>query len=215
MNLEEGPNGLEGMIEYNTDLFDRETIHRMVGHLEQILDVVAQHPHSRLSEVALLSDHEKDLVVNQWNHQPQQYDYQDTIHQRFEHSVEIGPDRVAVSMDGVSLTYAELNARSNQLAHYLRAQGVKANDLVGVCLERSLDMVIAILGVLKAGGAYVPLDPTNPQDRLNFIVSDSDVVLLITQSSVANVVERDGLNKYWSIRWWMSWASNPPGTQNR
>ncbi|RLU03559.1 MAG: amino acid adenylation domain-containing protein, partial [Ketobacter sp.] len=195
LNLEEGPNGLEGMIEYNTDLFDRETIHRMVGHLEQILDVVAQHPHCRLSEVALLSDHEKDLVVNQWNHQPQHYDYQDTIHQRFERAVEAGPNRMAVSMDGASLTYAELNAKSNQLAHYLRSQGVKANDLVGVCLERSLDMVVAILGVLKAGGAYVPLDPANPQDRLSFIVSDADVVLLVTQSSVADVVVREGLNK--------------------
>ena len=195
LNLEEGPNGLEGMIEYNTDLFDRETIHRMVGHLEQILDLVAQHPHSRLSEVALLSEHEKELVVNQWNHQPQQYDYQDTIQQRFENAAAKWPDKVAVTMDGVSLTYADLNARANQLAHCLRAQGVKANDLVGVCLERSLDMVVSILGVLKAGGAYVPLDPTNPQDRLSFIVGDADVVLLITQSSVSGVITREGLNK--------------------
>ncbi|RLT97984.1 non-ribosomal peptide synthetase [Ketobacter sp.] len=193
LNLEEGPNGLEGMIEYNTDLFDRETIHRMVGHLEQILDVVAQHPHSRLSEVALLSDHEKDLVINQWNHQPQTYAFEDTIHQRFEASVAAAPERVAVSMDGLSLTYGDLNARSNRLAHYLRNQGVKANDLVGVCLNRSLDMVVTILAVLKAGGAYVPLDPTNPQERIHFILDDADVVALITHSSVADVVAREGM----------------------
>ena len=188
LNLEEGPNGLEGMIEYNTDLFDRETIHRMVNHLEQILDVVAQHPHSRLSEVSLLSDHEKQLVLHEWNHQPQQYDYQDTVHQRFERAVSNSPDKVAITMDGLNLTYSELNAKANQLAHYLRANSVKANDLVGICLERSLDMVVSILAVLKAGGAYVPLDPTNPEERISFILDDANVALLITEATVVDTV---------------------------
>ena len=188
LNLEEGPNGLEGMIEYNTDLFDRDTIHRMVGHLEQILNVVAQHPHSRLSEVSLLSDHEKQLVLHEWNHQPQHYEFQDTIHQRFENIVQRFPDKAAVAMDGVSLTYAELNARANQLAFYLKQQGVKTNDLVGICLERSLDMVVSILAVLKAGGAYVPLDPGNPEERLRFILEDAKVALLITESAVVDTV---------------------------
>jgi len=188
LNLEEGPSGLEGMIEFNTDLFDRETVHRMVSHLEQILDVVAQHPHCRLSEVALLSAHEKSTILTDWNHQPQQYAYQDTIHQRFEMSVEASPDAIALSIADESVTYAELNARANRLARCLREKGVVTNQLVGICLERSLDTVVSILAVLKAGGAYVPIDPTNPEERIRFILSDAGVSLLITQTSILTVI---------------------------
>jgi amino acid adenylation domain-containing protein len=186
LNLEEGGDGLEGMIEFNTDLFDRATVHRMVGHLEQILEVVAEHPHSHLSKVALLSEHERHLVLTEWNHQPQHYDYIDTIQHRFEQSVVAYPDSIAVCLGEAQLTYTQLNQRANQLAHYLRDQGVTPNQLVGICLERSLDMVVSILAVLKAGAAYVPVDPTNPDDRINFILNDAQIQLLITQSSLLN-----------------------------
>lgn len=184
LNLEEGSDGLEGMIEYNTDLFDRETIHRMVGHLERVLETVAEHPHLRISELPMLSDAEYRLILDEWNHQPQIYEYKDSVHSRFEKSVIQYGDRTAVKIGSESLTYNQLNAKANQLAHYLREKGVEANQLVGISLDRSIDMVVSILGVLKAGGAYVPVDPTNPQERIQFILEDAGVALLITHSAV-------------------------------
>ena len=188
LNLEEGKDGLLGMFEYNTDLFDRDTIHRMVNHFERILETLVEHPHLRISELPLLSESEHDLILQQWNHRGEAYEYNDTIHRRFEQQAERTPHRVAVSMGAEALTYRELNERSNHLAHYLRAQGVVADQLVGISLERSLEMVIAILGVLKAGGAYVPIDPANPEERIRFILEDAGVALLLTQTSVATQI---------------------------
>ena len=188
LNLEEGPKGLEGMIEFNTDLFDRETVHRMVGHLEQILETVGEHPHVRISEIELLSAHERQLVLHEWNHQPEAYACDDTIHQRFERQVAATPERVALTLGSSSLSYQELNSRANRLAHLLRQEGVVANQLVGICLQRSLDMVVAILAVLKAGGAYVPLDPANPQERIRFIMEDAGLELLITEQTVQDTL---------------------------
>ncbi|MCG8537491.1 MAG: condensation domain-containing protein, partial [Pseudomonadales bacterium] len=188
LNLEEGSAGLEGMIEYNTDLFDRETVHRMAGHLERVLDTVAEHPHLRISELPMLTDAEYRLILEEWNHQPQIYEFRDSIHNRFENMVAIHGDRTAIRINDDALTYNQLNAKANQLAHYLREKGVVANQLVGVSLDRSLDMVVAILGVLKAGGAYVPVDPTNPQERIQFILEDAGVPLLLTHSTVKEAI---------------------------
>jgi len=188
LNLEEGKNGLEGMIEYNSDLFERETVHRMIGHLESMLEAVVQHPGLRLSEVPLLSEHEQDLILDSWNHQAQEYAWEDTIHGRFEAMVAAFPQRAAISLGEQCLSYAELNGRANQLAHYLMAQGVQPNDLVGICLDRNVDMVVAILAVLKAGAAYVPLDPTNPEERLRFILEDAGVALLVTEVAVQDSI---------------------------
>lgn len=185
LNLEEGRDGLVGMFEYNTDLFDRDTIHRMVNHFERLLETIVEHPHLRISELPLLSEGEHRLILQDWNHRGETYEYNDTIHHRVEQQVERSPHRVAISMGAEALTYRELNERANHLAHYLRAQGVVADQLVGISLERSLEMVIAILAVLKAGGAYVPIDPANPEERIRFILDDAGVALLLTQSSVA------------------------------
>ena len=187
LNLEEGPSGLEGMIEYNTDLFDRETVHRMVNHLEQILEKVAEHPHLRLSEIPLLSDYENQLVVKEWNHQPDQYEFDEAITVRFERIAEQYAAKVALKAGDESLTYSELNQRANRLAAYLVEQGVQTNQLIGINLNRSAEMVVSILAVLKAGAAYVPLDPTNPRERNEFILQDAKVALLITESGLSDL----------------------------
>ena len=186
LNLTEKTDGLVGELEYNTDLFNRDTVHRMVGHFEMILEAVVAHPHLRVSELPLLTDKEQQLILREWNHVESAYDYQDTIHGRFEVQVAATPQATAVSCAGESLTYAELNGKANQLASLLRARGVKTDDLIGISLDRSLDMIVAILGVLKAGGAYVPIDPANPGERKQFILEDAACPLLLTHSSVGD-----------------------------
>lgn len=186
LNLEEGADGLIGMFEYNTDLFDRTTIHRMVNHFERMLEALVEHPQQRISELPLLSEGEQRLILQEWNHRGESYEYNDTIHGRVERQAQRTPFRIATSMGGEALTYKDLNERANHLAHYLRAQGVVADQLVGISLERSLEMVIAILGILKAGGAYVPVDPNNPEERSRFILEDAGVALLLTQTDVAS-----------------------------
>ncbi len=184
LNLTEKADGLVGELEYNTDLFNRETVHRMVGHFEQILEAIVEHPNQRISELPLLTEQEERILLKEWNHVDASFDYQDTIHQRFESQVSRTPYQRALTWQGEHLTYEELNRRANQLAHYLRAKGVSADDLVAISLDRSFEMVVAILGVLKAGGAYVPVDPANPADRIQFILEDSAAKLLISHSNV-------------------------------
>ncbi|MCG8672139.1 MAG: amino acid adenylation domain-containing protein, partial [Pseudomonadales bacterium] len=186
LNLTEKTDGLVGEIEYNTNLFNRDTIHRMVGHLETILEAVVAHPHVRISELPLLTEKENQLILKEWNHVNASYDFEDTIHGMFERQVAASPDAQAVTFNGSSLTYAELNAKANQLAHLLRAKGVKADDLIGVSLDRSHDMIVAILGILKAGGAYVPIDPANPAERKQFILEDAACRLLVAHSDVGD-----------------------------
>jgi amino acid adenylation domain-containing protein len=183
LNLAEKPEGLVGELEYNTDLFERDTIHRMVGHLECLLEAIVAHPQNRLSELPLLTDQEQRLIIDEWNHATGDYAWQDTIHARFEAQVATNSQAPALTLDGEHLSYGELNRRANQLAHYLRGKGVSADDLIGISLERSFAMVVAILGVLKAGGAYVPIDPSNPEERMAFILEDAAVKLLVTDSA--------------------------------
>ncbi|MDX1695323.1 MAG: amino acid adenylation domain-containing protein, partial [Ketobacteraceae bacterium] len=190
LNLTERAEGLVGELEYNTDLFNRDTVHRMVGHFEMILEAIVAHPHLRVSELPLLTDKEQQLILREWNHVDASYDYEDTVHGRFEKQVAATPQATAITCSGQSLTYSELNARANQLGALLRARGVKPDDLVGISLDRSLDMVIAILGVLKAGGAYVPIDPANPGERKQFILEDAACKLLVTHSSVGDDIPR-------------------------
>ncbi|CBL45095.1 Non-ribosomal peptide synthetase modules and related proteins [gamma proteobacterium HdN1] len=184
LNLTETANGLEGMIEYNTDLFDRETVHRLVNHFEMLLGAAVEHPQQTLAGLPMLTEAERACQLTLWNHQEPEFAFTDTLHQRFEAQVQRTPERVAIRFEDQSVTYRELNARANRLAHLLRARGVKANALVGVSMDRCPDMLVAILGVLKAGGAYVPVDPFNPEDRIRFILEDAAVQLLVTQQAV-------------------------------
>ena len=181
LELDIGPEGLIGRLEYSTDLFDRTTIARMVGHWQTLLEGVVVDPTRHLSELPLLTEKERHQFLVEWNATQGAYPQDQCIHQLFEAQVERTPDTVAVVFEGEQLTYRELNDKANQLAHHLQKLGVGPEVLVGICMERSLDMVIGLLGILKAGGAYVPLDPAFPFERLAFMLEDAQVQVLVTQ----------------------------------
>jgi amino acid adenylation domain-containing protein/non-ribosomal peptide synthase protein (TIGR01720 family) len=175
---------LWGWWEYNTDLFDAVTIERMVGHFTNLLEGVASQPEKRLSDLPLLTEPERQTLLVNWNNTATDYPHQQCIHELFEAQVEKTPDAIAVVFESEQLTYRELNTRANQLAHYLQKLGVKPEVLVGICVERSLLMVIGLLAILKAGGAYIPLDPSYPIERIAFILEETQAPVLLTQASL-------------------------------
>ncbi|MEH2050562.1 amino acid adenylation domain-containing protein [Nostoc sp.] len=181
LSMESTSTGLVGGWEYNTDLFDSSTIERMTGHFVTLLEAIVANPNERISQLPILTAFEQQQLLVEWNDTQVDYPQDKCIHQLFEEQVERTPDAVAVVFENQQLTYHELNCRANQLAHYLRSLGVGADVLVGICVERSLEMVVGLLGILKAGGAYVPLDPEYPQDRLTFMLADAQVSVLLTQ----------------------------------
>ena len=180
LELEEHDDDISGRIEYNTDLFDRATIARLNDHLEMLLRAIVSDPTQRIGELSLLTEYERTERLAKWNDTQLDYPADTCIHQLFETQAAKTPDADAVCALGDRMTYAELNRRANQLAHHLRRMGVGAEVLVGVCMNRSADTLVALLGVLKAGGAYVPVDPRNPQDRVAFILEDADTAVLLT-----------------------------------
>ena len=172
---------MSGALQFNTDLFEFGTAERMVRHFQALLAAVADQPDQELSGLSMLSEQERPQVLVEWNQTQADYDCHLCVHELFELQVERTPDAIAVVYEDQQLSYGELNRRANQLAHCLRALGVGPEMLVGLLLERSLEMVVGLLGILKAGGAYVPLDPTYPQERL---VYDADA----TRPTAANPV---------------------------
>jgi amino acid adenylation domain-containing protein len=186
--------GLRGILNYSTDLFERGTIVRMAGHLERVLEQVAANADAPLSELELLGEAERALVLEAWNRTDAEYPADRCIHELFEVQAARTPGAVAAVYEGEALSYAELNARANQLAHYLRRSGVGPEVRVGICLERSLEMVVSLLAVLKAGGAYVPLDPGLPAERLAYMLEDSGVPLVLVQDALRGTVPaREGV----------------------
>lgn len=181
--LVETPEGLRGRVEYNTDLFNAATIERMLGHYQVLLEAAVANPAMRLAELPLLTTVEHDQVLVKWNSTAVEYPPL-CLHELITAQARLTPERVAVVFGSQQLTYAELEARSNQLARHLRKIGVSRETLVGLCVERSLEMVVALIGILKAGGAYVPLDPSYPADRIQFILEDAQAPVLITQRLV-------------------------------
>jgi len=172
-------------ISYAAGRFEAETIKRMLGHLQGLLEVFIEQPQTRLSELPFLNAAEQQQILLDWNATEVAYPKDRYIHQLIEAQAEATPDAPAVAFEGQALTYAELNGKANRLAHYLLKQGVGPDVLVGVCVERSLEMVIGLLGILKAGGAYLPLDPSYPQDRLEFMLSDVAPPVILTQAALS------------------------------
>ncbi|MCT7975717.1 non-ribosomal peptide synthetase [Laspinema olomoucense] len=170
--------------QYNTDLFKADTIARMAGHYQTLLEGIAANPKQKISELPLLTKTDRHQLLVEWNNTWTDYPQDKCIHQLFEEQAERTPEKVAVVFDGEQLTYQELNVKANQLAYYLQNLGVEPEVLVGICVERSLEMVIGLLGVLKAGAAYVPLDPSYPSERLAFMLEDSSVTVLLTQQKL-------------------------------
>ncbi|WP_392535132.1 amino acid adenylation domain-containing protein [Nostoc sp. C117] len=181
------PNGLVGVWEYNTDLFDASTIKRMSGHFVTLLEGIVANPEQQISQLPLLTEVEQHQLLVEWNDTQADYPLDKCLHQLFEEQVERTPDAVAVVFENQQLTYQQLNSRANQLAHYLKSLGVRADVLVGICVERSIEMVVGLLGILKAGGAYVPIDPNYPQERIRFMLQDCGAKVLLTHSQLKDL----------------------------
>jgi len=184
VSMLETDQGLVGSWQYNTDLFDSSTIERMLAHFQNLLSAIVENPRQTVGELPLLSELERHQLLVEWNDTATEYPADKCIHQLFAEQVERTPDNLAVVFEDQQLTYLQLNQRANQLAHHLQCLGVGPEVLVGICVERSVEMVVGLLGILKAGGAYVPLDPNYPQERLSYMLMDSGVGVLLTQQSL-------------------------------
>jgi amino acid adenylation domain-containing protein len=180
--------GLGASLEYNTDLFNRDTIIRMLGHYQTLLESIITNPEQPIQQLLLLSTSEK-ATLEAWQLLECYYPQGKCLHQLFETQVELYPDAIALVFEEQHLSYRELNQRANQLAHHLQTLGVE-NQAIGLYVERSIEMVIAILAILKVGAAYVPIDPTYPEQRLEFILQDAQIQLLLTQSQLVDKVEK-------------------------
>jgi amino acid adenylation domain-containing protein len=174
-------------IEYNIDLFNPATITRMAHYFQNLLQESVAHPDAPISRLSLLDSVEEHRILVQWNATARDFPRHLCIHHLFESQVERTPERLAVVSGSAQLSYAELNARSNQLAHHLRRLGVGPEVRVGLCLKRSVELLVAILAVLKAGGAYLPLDPQYPREHLSFMLTDAAVPLLLTESRLTHL----------------------------
>ena len=184
LELDDRPDGIRGRFVYNTDLFDDDTIARTVGHWETLLQGIVAGPDQKISTLPILTKSESDQLV-EWNRTDKEFPRDKCIHQLVEAQVVQSPEAVAVQQEKRVLIYNELNSRANQLAHYLGKHGVGPDVPVGICLQSSPEMMIALLGVMKAGGACVPLDPKYPQERLSYMIEDARVPVLIADSRTA------------------------------
>jgi amino acid adenylation domain-containing protein len=186
--FEETAQGMRGMLEYSTDLFDAATIRRMAGHFLTLLDALVADPNRPISELAMLTEPERRQVLLDWNATGKDYPSDECLHELFERQAAQTPDATAVISGADRVTYRELNQRADRLSTYLRFLGVTRGALVGVCLDRSPDLVVALLAILKSGAAYVPLDPAYPHDRLEFILEDAAVTVVLTSEKVRSVL---------------------------
>ncbi|MEH2354881.1 amino acid adenylation domain-containing protein [Nostoc sp.] len=184
--MEDSQQGLIATCEYNTDLFNADTITQMLGHFQTLLSSIVSDPKQCISELQLLTPPEIQQLLVEWNNTKADYPQDKCIHQLFEAQVEKTPSDIAVIFENRQLTYQELNNRANQLAHYLQQLGVKPDVIVGICVERSIEMVVGLLAIMKAGGAYMPLDPAYPKERLAFTLADSQVSVLLVDAHLVN-----------------------------
>ena len=184
LSMANGKQGFTGALEYDGDLFEAQTIQQLLGHFERLLHGIAADPDARISKLPWITDPERQQLLAGWNRTEMLYPRKALTHTLFEMQAERSPEAVAVVYEDQCLSYRELEHEANQLAHYLVERGVGPGVLVGVCLERSVEMVVGILGVLKAGGAYVPLDPEYPEERLRYILEDANAPVLLTQAGL-------------------------------
>ena len=206
LSMTEDKKNMSASFEYNTDIFEADTIKRMADHFMILLEGIVAGPEQLISELPLLTDTERNRILIEWNDTGADFPTDMCIHELFEAQVEKTPDAVALIFEGQQINYGELNRRANRIAHHLRELRVRPDDRVALCVERSLEMVIGLLAILKAGGAYVPLDPDYPVDRLGFMVEDSQPAALMTKRSLAAlfpgldmpVIHLDAENPIWT-----------------
>ena len=189
--MHESEEGLHATFEYSTDLFERETVERLASHLRTVLEAAVARPETALAALPLLDEAERTCVLDKFNDTRRQYPRDSTLPQLFAASVAAQGNRVAVSMGEEELSYAQLDARANRLARHLRALGVERDELVGLCVERGVDLLVAMLGIWKAGGAYVPLDPGFPMERLAYMLQDSGARVLVSEAALAAELLQD------------------------
>lgn len=178
--------------EYDSDLFEESTIERMLQHYHILLNAAAENPDAPLTELNLLSEKEKELLLSEWLPEEKIFAPEKCIHEIFEEKAEKFPERIALTFEDKQITYREINAQANRLAHYLVKQGVKADQLVGLYSERLPHLIVAILGILKAGGAYLPIDPVYPPERVAFMLEDAGAKIILTQNSLKEHLQLDG-----------------------
>ncbi len=183
---EEQTEGISGFLAYNTDLFDKRAISQFLAHFQTLLKGIVANPDTPIADLPLLSATESYQLVKEWNQTSCTY-CDKLFHQLFEEQAKKSPNEVAVVFDNQTLTYQQLNYRANQLAHYLQELGIKPESLVGICVEKSLEMIVGILGIFKAGGAYIPIDPNYPQSRREFMLADTGVKVVLTQQSLTSL----------------------------
>ena len=171
---------------YNRDLFDPWRIQQMARHYQVVLEAVAANPQLEIGNIDLLEENERKQILEEWNHTHRDYPHVVRLTELLEEQAERSPSAIAITCQGKDLSYKELNDRANQLARYLIKQGVGPETRVGICVERSIEMVIGLLGIWKAGGAYVPLEPNYPDDRLKLIVKDAEIRFLVTEQQLAD-----------------------------
>jgi amino acid adenylation domain-containing protein len=186
LSVREAAGALTATVEYSTDLFEPATVRRMLERFQILLEGVVANPEQRLSRLPILTEAERREILVDWNDTARDYPKGQCVQEFFERQVERAPDAVAVSFDKKQLTYRELNRRANQLAHYLRKLGVEPVTRIAVYMERSLEMVVGLLGILKAGATYVPLDVDYPNERVSFMLGDSQTKFLLTQKQFSD-----------------------------
>lgn len=216
-NLWQAPStGLTGFVAYSTDLFDHATITRMITHFKTLLESIVANPETQISNLNILTNAEQRQLLIDWNNTKKDYDKSICFHHLFERQVEYHPAHIAITFEDQQLTYQALDRRSNQLAHYLQQIGVGPNVLVALQMNRSLELMIAILGILKAGGAYVPLDPEYPIERRCFMLADTQALVLLTQSALVNDLPSAQIEQIQVIyldqdcKWLNSYSSTAP-----
>jgi amino acid adenylation domain-containing protein/non-ribosomal peptide synthase protein (TIGR01720 family) len=179
--------GITLVWEYNSDLFDAATIKRMMEQYQTLVEEIVANPNQRIAQLPLLTKEQQEQILVNWNDTEVAFPKVKNIHQLIEEQVEENPEAIAVIFGEQKLTYRELNEQANQLAHYLKTLGIKPDGLVGICIDRSREMIVGLLGILKAGGAYLPLDPAYPTERLQDIINDAQVSILVTMQQWANL----------------------------
>jgi amino acid adenylation domain-containing protein/FkbH-like protein len=184
LSLVEREGHLRARLEYNSDLFDAATAHRLLAHYQTLLQSAVSHPDTEVRRLPLLLPEERRQLLSEWNSTQADFPNDLCVHQLLEAEASLNPSRIAASFEGLQIIYGDLNQRANQVAHHLRTLGIGPDDLVGLCVERSLEMLVGLLGILKAGGAYVPVDPSYPRERISFMLTDAGVKSVVTEQAL-------------------------------
>jgi amino acid adenylation domain-containing protein len=192
LTVNDYPQEIDCVFEYNTDLFREETLARMSGHYLTILRAIAEDENLNIRAIPMLTEKEHNLMLHEWNNTQVDYPSGKCIHHLFEEQVLLTPDSIAVVFENKKLSYSELNEKANRLAHYLVRQGAREGTIIAMCLHRSIDMVVALLAISKSGATYLPLDPIYPKARLGLILDDAKPRILVSESSMSgNLPETD------------------------